>query len=96
MDNSREAYSSVNSPLEFELDDGPAIEELLAAYPEGVVVDELSHSSEETEDKVSIATALFKEGFLVVEDDVTRSTHPDREDDDDDDGDDDDDQNDIF
>ena len=54
--------------MEFELDDGPAIEAILEAYPLGIVVSELPHSSEELEDKLDIARALFKEGFLIVDD----------------------------
>lgn len=69
----REIYGSVVSPLVFELDDGPAIEELISAHPNGVVVNELSHSSEELEDKLALAQALFKEGFLLIMDDATRS-----------------------
>jgi ABC-type sugar transport system ATPase subunit len=69
----RELYQSTVSPLEFELDDGPAIEELLQAYPVPMKVQDLSHSSEEVEDKVSIAHALYKEGFLLIMDDATRA-----------------------
>jgi len=61
-----------NSPLEFELDDGPAIEMLLKAYPEGVMIQDLPHPSEELEDKVGIAQALFKEGFLLIVDETSR------------------------
>lgn len=57
------------NPMEFDLDDGPAIEALLDAYPTPVVVMDLHHPSEELEDKVAVAQALFKEGFLLrVED----------------------------
>lgn len=59
------------NPLEFELDDGPTIEALLMAYPEGVVVSELNHPSEDIEDKVAIAQALYKEGILIIEDEAT-------------------------
>ena len=38
MDNSREMFGAPLQPLEFELDDGPAIEALLQAYPEPVSV----------------------------------------------------------
>lgn len=34
-------------PLEFELDDGPAIEALLLAFPEPIAVADLPHPSEE-------------------------------------------------
>lgn len=43
------------SPLEFELDDAPAIEALLAAYPDPVKVADLPHPpTDDLEDKVSI------------------------------------------
>ena len=106
MDNAREMYGAPLAPLEFELDDGPAIEMLLLAYPEAVAVDDLPHPSEELEDKVSLAQvrpctnaldtdvpltahttrtqALFKEGFLLIDDEASKPSN-----DDDDDGDDD-------
>lgn len=68
-------------PLEFELDDGPAIEELLNAYPLGVVVSDLPHSSEEMEDKVAVAQALYKEGFLLIEDEASKAVEENSEDD---------------
>ena len=70
-------------PLEFELDDGPAIEMLLQAYPDGVTVSDLPHSSEEEEDKIAVAQALFKEGLLLIDDEVSR---PAADEDDDEDG----------
>lgn len=38
MDNARELYGNPLSPLEFELDDGLAIEALLEAYPQSIEV----------------------------------------------------------
>ena len=67
----------MSSPLEFELDDGPALEQLLGAFPAPVCVSELPHSSEELEDKVAVAQALFREGLLLVADEATRVHHPD-------------------
>jgi hypothetical protein len=58
--------------MEFELDDGPAIEALLAAYPEAVTVSDLEHPSEELDDKLGVAQALYKEGFLLIADEVSR------------------------
>ena len=81
MDNARELFGSALQPLEFELDDGPAIEALLLAYPTGVTVSDLPHPSEELDDKVSVAQALFKEGFLLIDDEASR---PDEDDDEDD------------
>jgi hypothetical protein len=74
-------------PLEFELDDGPAIEALLLAYPEAITVSDLPHPSEELDDKIAVAQALFKEGFLLIEDEASK---PDGADEDGDDNDDDD------
>lgn len=66
------------------MDDGPTIEGLIKAYPEGVVVDELYHPSEETDDKVSIAQALYKEGFLLIIDEASKPSNIHDNDDDDD------------
>jgi hypothetical protein len=72
MDNSREMFETPLNPLEFDLDDGPAIEALLNAYPEAVVISELEHSSEDVEDKVGIAEALYKEGILMIVDEASK------------------------
>jgi len=72
MDNSREKFGAPLQPLEFELDDGPAIEALLQAYPGPVSVADLPHPSEEDDDKLSLAQALFKEGILVIDDDASK------------------------
>jgi lysine-specific demethylase/histidyl-hydroxylase NO66 len=64
-------YGSPVSPLEFELDDGPAIEALLSAYPKPITVSDLYHPSEELDDKVSVAQALYKEGFLLIMDETS-------------------------
>jgi lysine-specific demethylase/histidyl-hydroxylase NO66 len=71
MDNARLQEETVVSPIEFDIDDGPAIEALLSAYPRGVEVSDLPHPSEELDDKVSVAAALYKEGFLYIEDEGT-------------------------
>jgi hypothetical protein len=68
MDNSRVHHGSALRPLEFELDDAPAVEALLNAYPEAVAVKELPHPpADDLDDKLEIAKALFSEGFLVYE-----------------------------
>ena len=72
----REMFGAPNHPLEFELDDGPAIEMLLEAYPVAVAVLDLPHPSEELEDKVSVAQALFKEGFLLIDDNSSSDNRP--------------------
>ena len=68
----RELFGSPLQPLEFELDDGPAIEALLSAYPDAVLVSELPHPSEELEDKISLAQVLYREGFLLIHDDASK------------------------
>lgn len=78
----RDPAETVLSPVEFELDDGPAIEEILGAYPHGVTISELSHSSEDTDDKVEVARALFREGFLMVVDEATKPAEEGSDDDD--------------
>jgi hypothetical protein len=84
MDNSRMTHEAPLNPVEFDLDDGPAIEALLDAYPAPVVVMDLHHPSEELEDKVSIAQALFKEGFLLRVEESDEKLGDDEEEDDDD------------
>jgi hypothetical protein len=49
-----------------------------------VTVSDLPHPSEELEDKISIAQALYKEGFLLIEDEASK---PDQGGDSDDDSD---------
>ncbi len=72
MDNPRESDDSFQfSPLEFELDDGPAIEALMQSFQEGIIVSDLPHPSEELEDKVGVAESLFKEGLLMIMDEAT-------------------------
>lgn len=68
----RELFGNPLQSVEFELDDGPTIEGLLRAYPEGVTVSDLEHPGEELEDKVAIADALFREGFLVIDDEASK------------------------
>lgn len=82
MDNSRELFGSPLNPIEFELDDGPTIEALLKAYPQAVTISSLPHPSEEIEDKIDVATALFKEGFLVIDDEASKPAGDDDQDDD--------------
>lgn len=76
LDNARIRYGAVFNPLEFELDDGPAIEILLNAYPDSITVDDLPHPSEELDDKIGVAQALFKEGILVIVDEASKPSHP--------------------
>lgn len=75
VDNSRELFGAPLNPLTFELDDGPCVEALLRAYPHPVTVQTLPHPSEEDGDRVEVAQALFKEGFLVIDDEATLPSH---------------------
>eukprot|EP01033_Poteriospumella_lacustris_P000478 gene481-318_t len=84
MDNARVLFGNDMSPLEFDLDDGPAIETLLKAYPNAVMISDLPHPSEDMEDKVGVAQALFKEGFLVIVDETSKPGQADSDDDDND------------
>ncbi len=69
MDNSRVHHGAPLNLLAFEIDDAPAIETLLHAYPGTVSVKDLPHPpAEDPDDKISIARSLYNEGFLVVED----------------------------
>jgi bifunctional lysine-specific demethylase and histidyl-hydroxylase NO66 len=85
MDNARYLYGAPINPLEFEVDDGPAIEELLQAYPHSVLVEDIYHPSEELDDKISIAQALFKEGLLMIMDEASRPSQQVQDSDNDDD-----------
>lgn len=64
-DNSRVYHEKPLSPLEFELDDAPAIEQLLNTNePHWICVSDLIHDS--IEDKVGVAQALYDEGILAL------------------------------
>jgi hypothetical protein len=56
---------------------------LLGSYPEGVVISELPHSSEELDDKLEIAKSLFREGFLMVVDEASKPVENDKDNDND-------------
>ena len=79
----RDPDETIMCPIEFELDDGPAIEEIVSAYPHGVTISDLPHSSEELDDKLDIARSLFREGFLIVVDEATKPIEEGGSDDDD-------------
>ena len=65
MDNSRVYQENPLSPLEFETDDGPALEQLLTTVePNWIRVNDLYHDT--IEDKVAIAQSLYDEGILCV------------------------------
>jgi len=64
-DNSREYRGNPLRPLEFEMDDGPAIEQLLTTVePHWIFVNDLYHDT--IEDKVAIAQSLYDEGILAI------------------------------
>ena len=65
VDNSMVYHGHPVSPMEFELDDAPAIEQLLTCTePHWVAVNDLIHDS--IEDKVGVAQALYDEGILAI------------------------------
>lgn len=65
LENSREFQGNPLSPMEFEMDDGPALEQLLTTVePHWILVNDLYHDS--IEDKVAIAQALYDEGILAI------------------------------
>lgn len=64
-DNSRVFMERPLSPLDFELDDAPAMEQLLTTVePRWIMVADLFHDT--IDDKVGVAQALYDEGILAV------------------------------
>jgi len=64
-DNSREYHGKALSPMEYEMDDGPAIEQLLTTIePHWIFVNDLFHDT--IEDKIAIAQSLYDEGILAI------------------------------
>jgi lysine-specific demethylase/histidyl-hydroxylase NO66 len=64
-DNSRIYHEHPLSPMEFEMDDAPALEQLLTTTePTWVLVQDLIHDT--IEDKVAVAQALFDEGIVAI------------------------------
>lgn len=65
LDNSRVYHERPLQPLEFELDDGPALEQLLATCePHWICAEDLFHDT--IEDKVGVTQALYDEGLLMI------------------------------
>jgi len=65
INNSRGSDGSPISPLEFEMDDAPAIEQLLTTVePHWICVADLIHDT--MEDKIGVAQALYDEGILAL------------------------------
>ena len=69
VDNSRTFREVPLSPMEFEVDDAPALETILKTVsPEWITVGELPHQpKDDPDDKIGIAKALFEEGILAVD-----------------------------
>jgi lysine-specific demethylase/histidyl-hydroxylase NO66 len=64
-DNSRVYHETPLSPLEFEIDDAPALEALVTTVePHWICVRDLLHG--DIEDKMEIAQALYDEGILAI------------------------------
>eukprot|EP00577_Skeletonema_sp_RCC1716_P032773 CAMPEP_0113424184 /NCGR_PEP_ID=MMETSP0013_2-20120614/29447_1 /TAXON_ID=2843 ORGANISM="Skeletonema costatum, Strain 1716" /NCGR_SAMPLE_ID=MMETSP0013_2 /ASSEMBLY_ACC=CAM_ASM_000158 /LENGTH=269 /DNA_ID=CAMNT_0000312155 /DNA_START=1 /DNA_END=808 /DNA_ORIENTATION=+ /assembly_acc=CAM_ASM_000158 len=64
-DNSRVYHGTPLSPMEFEIDDAPAIEQLLTTVePHWIMVKDLIHG--DIEDKMEIAQTLYDEGILAA------------------------------
>ncbi|GMH59771.1 hypothetical protein TrRE_jg3652 [Triparma retinervis] len=67
-DNERKYHGNPLSPLDFELDDAPAIECLFKTVaPRWIAVKDLPHPpAEDFDDKVDIVKALFEEGIVAI------------------------------
>ncbi|CAB9508295.1 demethylase and histidyl-hydroxylase NO66 [Seminavis robusta] len=64
-DNSRVFHERALEPMEFEVDDAPALEQLITTVePEWIPVSDLIH--EGMGDKIAIAQALYDEGILAI------------------------------
>lgn len=64
-DNSRVYHETPLSPLEFEIDDAPALEALVTTVePHWICVSDLLHG--DIEDKMDIAQSLYDEGILAI------------------------------
>jgi lysine-specific demethylase/histidyl-hydroxylase NO66 len=65
LDNSLVFHETPLSPMEFEIDDAPALEQLLTTVePHWIMVNDLIHG--DVEDKMEIAQALYDEGLLAT------------------------------
>ena len=65
LDNSLIFHENPLSPMEFEVDDAPALEQLLTTVePHWIMVKDLIHG--DVEDKMEIAQALYDEGLLAT------------------------------
>ena len=70
-DNSKVFHQNPLSPLEYEMDDAAAIEQLFTTVePHWIMVNDLLHDS--IEDKISLTKSLFDEGILAVMEPISR------------------------
>ena len=70
-DNSCVYHEHALSPIEFEMDDAAAIEQLLTTLePHWIAVRDLFHDS--VEDKVGVTQALFDEGIIALRDEEAK------------------------
>jgi bifunctional lysine-specific demethylase and histidyl-hydroxylase NO66 len=89
-DNSRVYQDKPLSPVEFETDDGPALEQLVTTVePNWIRINDLFHDT--IEDKIAIAQSLFDEGILSIlnegkaDDEAEDASHDDDDEEDDED-----------
>jgi lysine-specific demethylase/histidyl-hydroxylase NO66 len=65
LDNSRVYHANPLCPMEFEMDDAAAMEQLLVTTePDWILIADLFHDS--IQDKVGVAQSLYDEGILVL------------------------------
>jgi bifunctional lysine-specific demethylase and histidyl-hydroxylase NO66 len=65
-DNSRLYHEHPISPMEFEIDDAPALEQLLTTIPPNwIAISDLIHDT--IDDKISIVQSLFDEGIIAIQ-----------------------------
>eukprot|EP00535_Pseudo-nitzschia_heimii_P011762 CAMPEP_0197197532 /NCGR_PEP_ID=MMETSP1423-20130617/32915_1 /TAXON_ID=476441 /ORGANISM="Pseudo-nitzschia heimii, Strain UNC1101" /LENGTH=609 /DNA_ID=CAMNT_0042651357 /DNA_START=116 /DNA_END=1945 /DNA_ORIENTATION=+ len=68
FDNSREHHGNPISPMEFEMDDAAALEQLLTTVePNWIFVNDLFHDT--IEDKIQITQALYDDGIIAIKKD---------------------------
>lgn len=68
FDNSREYQQNPISPLEFEMDDAAALEQLMTTIePDWIHVNDLFHDS--IEDKIQLVQALYDENIIALRND---------------------------
>jgi len=66
MENARTYRGTPLQSLEFEMDDGPAIEKLLFSWPKAVQIAKLPHPTGDIHDKLELAKSLYQESLLEI------------------------------